>query len=216
MALHNEILVGRFNRALQKHLALKGGPPAPQLASEITPNFAFNQMGVDFRNLEGWNRFANSPAAIVATAGNNCECRISNDGGSNVIGVIEKLWIWTSLADELDLALENDTPLVSGHVPTLSINPSISLDGRVLGVGGGSIGGGVLQVGTSLLSNTSSRVIARFQLPANTGYEVIVHEDHQIPLLPKSFLQVQTSAVTNTMRVVVWWRERFLEDSERS
>ena len=30
MALYNEILVGRFNRGLQKFLSIKGGPPAPQ------------------------------------------------------------------------------------------------------------------------------------------------------------------------------------------
>ncbi len=216
MAKFNEILVGRFNRALQKYLAMKGGPPAAQLATELTPNFQFNAMGVDFRNLEGWNRFSNSPPAIVATAGNLCEFRLSNDFGSNVIGVVEKLWIWTSLADEINVALENDAALVSGHVPTLSTNPNITLDGRVLGAGGGSIGGGVLIAGSSTLTNTSSRVIARLQLPATSAIEFIVHEDHQLPILPKSFLQVQTSVAANTIRVVVFWRERFFEDSERT
>jgi hypothetical protein len=156
---------------------------------------------------------------MVAVAGNNVQARLVNDAGTNVIGVVEKLWIWTSLADELDICLQHQAATVSGHVPTLTVNPSISLDGRQQGVGGGTLGGSVLGLGSQLTSNTNSSVIARYQLPANGSVDVILEVNQEIPLisLPTTgeFLQIQSSAVTNTIRVFIVWRERFLEDSER-
>lgn len=215
MARYNEILTGRHNRALQKLFSMKGGPPAPQLSSEIQASIPMFH-GAENRYLEAWNRFSNSPAAIVANAGNNCEARLVNDVDSNVIGVIEKLWLWTSLADEIDLCLQHQAALVGGHVPVLTNNPSISLDGRLQGKSGATLGGSTLNFGTSLVSNVNSSVIARYQLPANGSVEVILFEDQEITLLPQEFFQVQTSVVTNTIRLVIFWRERFLEDSERT
>src|SRR5712664_282468 len=86
MARFNEILVGRFNRALQKLFSMKGGPPAAQLASEITTNVQFNQMGNDFRYLEGWDIFGNQ-IFLAASVGNTAGYRLRNPGGSNVIAV---------------------------------------------------------------------------------------------------------------------------------
>ncbi len=218
MARFNEILTGRHNRFLQKYFSMKGGPPSAQLSTEIQPGVQLFT-GVENRWLEQWNRFANSPPAMVAVAGNNVQCRLVNDAGTNVIAVVEKLWIWTSLADELDICLQHQAVTVAGHVPTLSVNPSISLDGRLQGSSGATLGGAVLSFGSQLTSNTNSSIIARYQLPANGSVDVILNEDHQIPLisLPNTgeFLQIQSSVVTNTIRVFIVWRERFLEDSER-
>ncbi len=49
MALFNEILVGRYNRFLQRLLSMKGHPPAPQLASEIQPNFDVESVPAEIR-----------------------------------------------------------------------------------------------------------------------------------------------------------------------
>ena len=90
MARFNEILAGRFNRALQKFLSMKGGPPAAQLASEIGAMFVFNRMGADFRYLESWNRYGVT-FTIGGVALNQGTFRLRNPLGSNVIAVVEKL-----------------------------------------------------------------------------------------------------------------------------
>ncbi len=57
MARYNEILVGRYNRFLQKLLSMKGPASMPQLAGELQATFPFFN-GVENRNLEGWGRWA--------------------------------------------------------------------------------------------------------------------------------------------------------------
>src|SRR5260370_34607702 len=86
MALHNEILVGRFNRFLQKHLGMKGHPPAPQLASDIGVSLNLHS---DAENLylEGWEAFGVN-VLQPASAGNVNELRLRNPTGSNVIAVV--------------------------------------------------------------------------------------------------------------------------------
>src|SRR5258708_33101896 len=89
MAKFNEILSGRFNRALQKLLSMKGGPPAGQLATEIGVQFPL-PLGVEFRYLEQWERFGVVPlAAGVAAA--NIAIRLRNPPRSNMIAVWEKI-----------------------------------------------------------------------------------------------------------------------------
>src|SRR6266852_9029470 len=83
MAKFNEILTGRFNRALQKSLQLKGGPPAAQLASEIMPTLAHFR-GREDRFLESWNLYG-SAGAGVATAGIVTGFRLRNPKTSGVL-----------------------------------------------------------------------------------------------------------------------------------
>src|SRR5260370_10296088 len=89
MAKFNEILSGRFNRALQKMLSMKGGPPSAQLATEIGTQFQF-PLGVEFRNLESWFRYGAAPG-LPAVAAANAVFRFRNPAGSNVVAVVEKL-----------------------------------------------------------------------------------------------------------------------------
>src|SRR5260370_38399849 len=88
MARYNEILVGRYNRMLQKLFGMKGGVVAPQLASEISAAFPLFS-GVENRYLESWNRFT-SVVNQVALAGTPAQCQLRNTT-SNVIAVIDKL-----------------------------------------------------------------------------------------------------------------------------
>src|SRR5260370_25133401 len=69
MALHNEILVGRFNRFAQHLFGLKGGPPAPQLSSEIQISHPIFH-GKENRFLESWTTWGSSTSA-PATIGPN-------------------------------------------------------------------------------------------------------------------------------------------------
>src|SRR5437879_1331505 len=89
MARYNEILVGRFNRFLQKVFAMKGEPPAPQLAGEISPNFQLFS-GVENRYLEAWDRFA-AGVNVAPVAGNLSGIRLRNPAGSNIVAVLERV-----------------------------------------------------------------------------------------------------------------------------
>jgi len=215
MARFNEILSGRFNRALQKYFSMKGGPPAAQLASEIAPNFQFNQMGVDFRYLEGWNRFFASSAGTVGNAGNSPTFRLTNDAGTNVIAVIEKLLVGTVAADKIDITFQNNQPLVSGHVPNLgTILPSLAMDQRQQGTS--LTQQSVLTASTSVVTNTAGVLAHKRQSQAGVDIDVITHEDGQIVMLPQTLLNIFSEAAASTLFVSVIWRERFLEDSERT
>ncbi len=57
MARYNEILVGRYNRRLQKLFSMKGEPPAPQLSTEIGTTLNLFS-GIEERYLEGWAVFS--------------------------------------------------------------------------------------------------------------------------------------------------------------
>src|SRR6516165_1379087 len=91
MSLYNEILTGRFNRALQKFFGIKGGPPAPQLTSEIS--VAVNLFwGAECRYLESWNRFG-AGFDVAAVAANSGAVRMRNPAASAVVAVFEKISI---------------------------------------------------------------------------------------------------------------------------
>src|SRR5260370_2123300 len=77
MARFNEILVGRYNRFLQRLLSMKGGPPAPQLASEIQPQMDVEALPVELRFLLGWHLYQNT-VSQGASVGNAAGVQIRN------------------------------------------------------------------------------------------------------------------------------------------
>jgi hypothetical protein len=130
MAKFNEILVGRFNRALQKLLSMKGGPPSAQLATEITPNIQFNSMGQDFRALEDWYRFgiiSNIGPVAAAQSG----VRLRNPANSNRIAVFEKISAGNGSAAAVfsQIILETQTTNVD-LASAIPINANVSWDKR--------------------------------------------------------------------------------------
>jgi hypothetical protein len=205
MARFNEILVGRLNRALQKYTSIKGGPPAAQLASEIGAQINFNQMGADFRYLEGWNRFAllNNPAAV---AGINCASRLRNPAGSNVIAVIERCIFNTPAADQPQLQQQQ----TNADLSVIAFSPQMRLDprGNPQSVLINSISAAGL--GTGLLQKLQGFI------PANSFFDFIIDTIHELPLLPGDAYQAQSNAANTACNIAWLWRERFLEDSERT
>src|SRR5258708_12286195 len=97
MARYNEILTGRFNRLLQKLLQMKGGPPAPQLASEISPQLSIPDLGVESRFHLGWNSwgFAINTGGAVGTASAS---QLPNPPHSQAIAAHHTLTLQSSLA----------------------------------------------------------------------------------------------------------------------
>jgi hypothetical protein len=203
MARYNEILVGRYNRFLQKLLGLKGGPPSPQLASEITSGFVlFN--GVENRNLEGWDKFGGSFQQPAVGAQNSC-ARIRNPAASNIIAVIEKILVTSSLADT-NLLFEQG-PITTDLVAAVFTFSRWDARGRpnasAVISGGNNVGG----LGSTKLEAA---------LAPNTNYEPIVTDNQEMPLLPGDAIQVRTTAVNTLLQFSIWWRERFLEEGERT
>lgn len=209
MARFNEILVGRFNRALQKLTGIKGGPPAAQLATEIGAQIDFNQMGVDFRFLEGWNRFAGS-AVTAAVAAQDAAVQLRNPAGSNVMAIVERFDVFEGAADQIIVtqntndaaALANvvgvrclDNRAVKGSPNTLGAVLSLSFGNNIALIGG---------------------ILFRLFVQANIIFVPLQTQDQQITLAPGDALWVFSSAVNVSIAVNMMWRERFLEDSERT
>jgi hypothetical protein len=206
MARYNEILVGRYNRFMQKLFSMKGGAVAPQLASEIAPAFPLFS-GAENRYLEGWDRFAfavsQAPVLGIFSA-----VKLRNPVGSNVIAVIEKV-SFTSSQPVNTPDLQGGTNQVDGG--TVLGTVGISWDNR------GRTAGSTLIASTSGAAGVPSQVVrARGKVVANTTLEFIFTDLQEFPLPPGMSIQVVADAANVDMIATFWWRERFLEDSERS
>jgi hypothetical protein len=211
MALYNEILVGRFNRALQKVFGMKGGPPAPQLASEIGPTVAMFY-GVENRYLEGWNRFGGA-FFTPASVGNMTCTRIRNPAGSNVIIVIEKLLVSHSAGFVDQVLLVHGTAV--GDLGAINSTLFARIDPR-----GNPQPTAILSTQNSaptapLLTNQQSLIGVQFNA-TNANWDFITFEEQELNLLPGDAYQVNNQTVNGDQTSNIIWRERFLEDSERT
>jgi hypothetical protein len=203
MARFNEILVGRYNRFLQKLFSMKGGPPSPQLASEIATNVQFFS-GVENRYLESWNRFA-AAQSDAALAANTDAVRLRNPTGSGVIAVIEKIYADSGTAQLVTLSLGPSNAALAGGAQALTTarldkrtnqNPTLEISGA----------------NNSPAGLSSQKLIGL--LSSTLGYDFILSVGQEIPLLPGDAVQITSSVVNTTLDVSFIWRERSLEDSE--
>lgn len=213
MALYNEILVGRFNRFLQKIFSLKGKTGAPQLAGEIIPVLPFFN-GVENRFVEGWNRYGQFLAVAANGAGNRSGIRLRNPAVSNCIVVLEKIQPMVPSAVASNWAISRGT--ATTDLAIAATMPNARFDGRQA-VGGTSVL--ILSqqnVGTPLTSLNNAAVIWQVNTTGLFSVDAILFEEQEIPLAPGDAVQFDSSFDNTQINVNVWWRERFLEDSERS
>src|SRR5260370_12143520 len=206
MAKFNEVLVGRFNRALQKMFSMKGGALAAQLATEITSNVQFNQMGMDFRYLEGWDIFGDQ-VNPGASAANTNGYRLRNPNNSNVVAVVEKVFVTASLAT--DVVLRVSTAVGQPGAELGNVRGGVVLDLRSQRVPGSTI----------IPSNAQPSVafgagFFRWTLQPNVGVELIVDDEQELLILPGTAIQFETSVVNLAWQIAARWRERFWEDAE--
>jgi|SRR5467141_22616 len=207
MARFNEILAGRYNRALQKLFSMKGPAPAPQLGGEIGPTISIFS-GVENRYLEQWERF------IMFTfqngvAASNAAVRFRNPAGSNVVCVIEKMMdsnVGGAAVNNEQLWLSNATT----DFTTLTVMTNTRLDLRTR-----PQPTAILSTQGNLAAGVGSQVSAYETLP-NTNYDFILDEGQELTVLPGGSLDVRNLTVNQSVAVTWIWRERFLEDSERS
>ena len=201
MARYNEILVGRYNRFLQKLLSMKGPASMPQLAGELQATFPFFN-GVENRNLEGWGRWA-TRGVQLGVAAVRSTFQIRNPAGTNVVAVIEKAIFLTGAADSIVLS---STETLIADLATLP--GSFRLDTR------GQPGS------ASIVSNGTGTDLANIILhgacPTNsTIFEFVLFEDQEITIFPGQTYRFTANTVNEQLIGSLIWRERFLEDSER-
>jgi hypothetical protein len=207
MARFNEILAGRYNRFLQKLFVLKGGPPAPQLSSEIGVGIVlFN--GVENRYLETWDRFGqgvNVAAAATFLSG----IRLRNPPGSNVIAVLERVGFSETLADVIAVrwgTATTDLATLQGGVGNRldarqRPNPTLILSSQ--------------NTAATVPALTGQFTIEAPDIPAKTPVQLLAFEDQELTMLPGDAMQLEASTVNQNLRGFFWWRERALEESER-
>ncbi len=204
MAKFNEILTGRFNRALQKSLQLKGGPPSAQLASEVMPVLPFFR-GAEDRSLESWFRFG-SWAQCVATAGVAGVAQLRNPKTSGAIVVVERIGFNNRTSvDTITLSIgTNDTDL-----PT---NAALALiDKRSQRTAGASAKSTLKSDQTGIPVEFS---FANVAIPTQQEFSFITTVNQEIVLAPGDELKAFGLNVNANLNVNFIWRERALEDSE--
>jgi hypothetical protein len=208
MAIYNEILVGRYNRALQKIFGIKGSPPVRQVAGEITPNVTMFY-GPENRFMESWTRYGLgfSMGPVAAQIDN---ARLRNPANSNVLVVLEKILI--SFANNDNWAFGRQNP---GTLPTTDLTAprkGFSLDLRQ---GDSFVQSSALIVSSDTgQSPVSQSFLIGFAL-ANTSIDLIVDDDHKIAMLPGEVLEFSSGTVNQRCNISLLWRERGLEESER-
>jgi hypothetical protein len=208
MAIFNEILVGRFNRGLQKLFGIKGPPPVRQLAGEIQPSHQLFS-GCENRFLEGWTVFGSGVA--IAGGATTPQVRIRNPLGSNVIGVISKLSFFSSLGGQ-----ESFISMSTGLADLSSSNGVRCLDNRPV-KGAASTLGATLRVSSQAAGSLVGGVIYRAQPLASVEQQYVTTEFNELPLLPDDCIDVFINNTVGTLlNVTFQWRERPLEESERT
>jgi hypothetical protein len=214
MARFNEILVGRYNRFMQKLLSMKGDASLFQFSSEMgayLPLFS----GVENRYLEQWDRFG-FVSTILANAASISGINIRNPVGSNVVAILEKLDLSLSASGQAstpyNLSFGVDLTDLASTGLTTNVNTRLDNRGRksnTLVWSAENVNAAI----TPLPNNIASYILAAGASPT---VQVINDEDQELTLLPGDGLRLQAGAVNLGVNMSVWWRERLLEESERA
>lgn len=206
MAIHNEILSPRIPRLIQKILSIKGPQSTPQVSGELIPVMPI-YMGSENRFHEAWSLFGQSFASAAAVAAQNTAVRLRNPAGSNIVAVITKVILATASVADNAVFIQQTT--IATDLATI-LNPTLSaFDNRQP------------QKQPTLISSTATNVAStggtkwQGSLSSPGQVDVINTEMQEWPMLPGDAMTVATTAVNISFVVSVFWRERFLEESER-
>jgi hypothetical protein len=205
MAGFNEILVGRYNRALQKLLSMKGPAAMNTLSGELAATIS-TFYGVENRYLESWNRFGVSTTQPAGGAGLRAAIRFRNPPGSGLVAVLEKLIASVGVADQPFLNIS--TTAATGDFAGTVITANTALDNR------GSQSPALRVTATGDSAPLLGVTIEQVTLPAVSNYDFIVFEDHELPILPGSAYTLYSNVLNQSLNFTALWRERTLEESE--
>ena len=206
MARFNEILTGRHNRLFQKLFSMKGGPPAPQLSTEVQPNFDIEDTPIELRFLKGEYIYGVSVAAAVVAAQFSF-FQLRNPPTSGVIAIVESIYMF-NISGPQQYVIQFGQPGANDA----SVSLTRSRDGRQLAksstiasVGNTTVG---TQIGTSIaqLGVNGANVTERFPN----------FKEGSLVLTPGDEVRVITLIAATQDFYSFLWRERLLEDSEKS
>ena len=205
MAIFNEILVGRYNKALQRAFGIKASAPVRQLGGEILPVTTIFR-GVEEHYLESWNLWG-ATRNIVANVGNVGTFQLRVPTTSNVIVVVEKLTVTSTNA-----AIEILVGTKASTTDLATALASVTRETRQLATTSSA----------AIVSTTNVTVPgpnAFYEgIAGSAGFqqnEMILTPNQEVVITPGFVLQVQTLTANVSLIVSIFWRERYLEESER-
>lgn len=210
MAIYNEILSARFSRLVQRLFSMKGMQAVKQVSGEISTTLNLFS-GVENRYLEGWNRFATAPNAAAAAA-NTGGIRVRNPVGSNVVIVLERIEVSENANDNIAFRWGQAT----SDLATVLVLTGTRLDGRTATTIGPTAIVSTQNTAPTVPTLTNQFTIAGPALLANTAYQYIWNENQEIAILPGDAFQIEAGTVNQLIKSSLLWRERLLEESERT
>jgi len=202
MAIFNEILVGRYNKALQRAFGIKASAPVRQLGGEIMPTTSIFR-GVEERYLESWFRWAIA-VNLAAGVGNVGTIQVRNPTASNVLAVIEKVTLASTGAEDFSVGyIATTTDLVTSVT-------AVTLDTRI------QVAQGAALVGSSTNASTPPGPLAQeIARGGGVSIQLMFNENQEVVITPGFAYRVQGDVANQIMIVTIQWRERYLEESER-
>lgn len=186
---------GRFNRALEKLINIKGGPTLFDVSPSLYPIYAY-ATGAENRYLEGWNLY-HAAIGVAAVAAQFSRVLLRNPAGSGALVVVE-WWLVSSL---IDWAMTNNQPDLTNLV-TGTLN---RLDSR----SGFSAPSSHFSWDTNATQFPGAAAVIIKQVSANPAGFV-----QEIPILPGDGLWFASDVVNTAVQVNIRFRERSLESSE--
>lgn len=213
MALLNEILVGRYNRFVQKLLSMKGRASLVQLRSEMGVEIPLFH-GTENRYLEAWDVFGVAQGQAAGGGGTFAKVMIRNPIGSNVVGVLTHASAFTSVADSPTLTILWGGIADQATVTTLPGIDNRSGVGSTAGSNTGRNSALILSSGTVANVATTSQTYRQGNFGVN-GFATLLAAGEEIPILPNTAVVIATAIAATSLTANLAWRERFLEDSER-
>ncbi len=204
MARFNEILVGRYNRFLQRLLSMKGGPPAPQLASEIQPQMDVEALPVELRFLLGWHMY-HQTLSQGASVANTSGVQVRNPLTSGMVAVLTSIQISVGAAEPVTLSqtfggVTTDlTNVFNGQRADARAKPNSTL-----------------ALSSFAPVADLAGLVFTATINAVNPFEFLNKEYDAIPMLPGHTIRITGNTVNTQLLVHFKWRERPIEEGEVS
>ena len=205
MALFNEILVGRFNRWVQKFYAIKSGTASLTQLLPSVQTVAPIMSGNEDRYLQGWQRFMVTQT-VNAVAAQFSAIQLRNPPGSNLCIVIEKINVLPGAVTLCRIFLG----ATAGDFATIIPTGGARIDAR-----GNQGSAAIFSSGTTGgLSGTNVGIFRELATTTFPETPFIVTQNQELTILPGDAILVEIELVNTQCSFALMWRERPLESSE--
>jgi hypothetical protein len=212
VALFNEILAARYNRALTKLLGMVGsGAPAPQLEAAIRAVLVLEGDRPELGFLKGERRWSSGPLFVAGAGGNFGRAQIKNPTGSGlIVTVVGFANVFGAVNSQSDISTDG-AEIVAG------VSQNTATDLRVpLNVGVTARPVGSQNAVDNSLVATSGIIIDRIAttggVAAGQG-EAAMHVG-PVVLVPGTRVELTQRTAALSLFAVAWGYERLAEPGE--